>query len=236
MNLYDSIAQRKSCRKYDLAPLPAEMLVKIDAAIQEFTPLYPDVPLTWRFVKKVTGRFHVEAPHYLIVSGSGKAGEMESAGFLFEQLALWLDAMGLGCIWLGASKDAELGALPDDLIVLGFGKTTKPVHRSLAEFKRKPFEKITNAPQNPCLQAVQLAPSGMNLQPWYFAQEGERVLVYRQKLKPHLSLLYKLTELDIGIALCHYALACKELGKPFHFSRSETLPELAGYFPFGVID
>ena len=67
-------------------------------------------------------------------------------------------------------------------------------------------------------------------------KQGDKVLIYKQKLKPPLSLFYKHSDLDMGIALCHYALACKETGKPFRFSRSAALKEKAGFLPFGVIE
>lgn len=236
MNLYASISQRKSCRKYDLKPLNQEIMEQIENAVKGFEPLTPEAPLQWRFTTKVKGRFHVEAPHYLIISGQGRPGEMENAGFLFEQLALWFDGMEIGCVWLGESKDAQTGGLDGDIIAIGFGYTAEPVHRAKAQFKRKPIDKITNAPEDVCMQAVHLAPSGMNLQPWYFEGQNEKVYVYKQKLKPPLSLLYKLSDIDMGIALCHYALACKEIGKPFHFSRSIKLPKKAGFLPFGIIE
>ncbi len=235
MNLYASISQRRSCRKYDLTPLNQEMMGKIESAIMGFDPLFPESPLNWRFTNKVKGRFHVEAPHYVIISGRGNQGEMESAGFLFEQLVLWFDAMELGCVWLGESKDAEV-RLKGDLIAIGFGSPTEPVHRTKEQFKRKPIDKITNVPDDVCMQAVHLAPSGMNTQPWYFERQADKIAIYKQKLRPPISLFYKLSDIDMGIALCHYALACKEIGKRFHFLRSTALPDKAGFLPFGVID
>ena len=79
MTLYTSIAQRQSCRTYDMRSLGAETMAEIERAIGEFEPLYPDVPLDWRFTDQVKGRFHVEAPHYLIVIGQGRDGEKENA-------------------------------------------------------------------------------------------------------------------------------------------------------------
>lgn len=236
MNLYASIAKRKCCRKYDLQLLNQEILEKIADAIEHFTPLFPNVPIQWRFTNKVKGRFHVEAPHYIIISGQGNPSEKENAGFLFQQLVLWFDAMEIGCVWLGESKDAQTARSKEDLIAIGFGSPKEPVHRTKEQFKRKPIDKITNTPQDECIQAVRLAPSGMNLQPWYFEKDSERVLVYQQKLKPPVSLLYKHTDIDMGIALCHYALACKERGKSFFFTRSTALPDKAGFLPFGIIE
>lgn len=236
MNLYASITQRKSCRKYDMQPLEQSFISEIEHAIKGFCLLFPDLPLEYRFAKKVKGRFHVEAPHYLIISGQGKKGEMENTGFLFQQLVLWFDAMELGSVWLGSSKDTESGGSGKDIIVIAFGNAVGPVHRTKGQFKRKPIGQITNMVDDVCIQAAHLAPSGMNTQPWYFERQGSKTLVYKQKLKPPISLLYKHSDIDMGIALCHYALACKESGKQFAFSQETALPEKWGYVAFGVIE
>lgn len=236
MNLYDSIIQRKSCRKYDMQPLKQESINEIENTIKGLEPLFPDLPPEYRFAKKVKGRFHVEAPHYLIVSGQGKMGELENTGFLFEQLVLWFDAMEIGSVWLGSSKDTEVSNTGKDIIALAFGHVTEPIHRTKEQFKRRPIDNITNAPDDACIQAAHLAPSGMNTQPWYFEKQNGKVMVYEQKMKPTISLIYKHSDIDMGIALCHYALACKEIGKSFHFYRETTMQDKAGYLPFGIIE
>ncbi len=236
MDLYRSISQRKSCRKYNMQPLDQAVFDQIESALQSFEQLYSDTPLKHRFTKKVKGRFKVEAPHYLIVTGQGKPGEMENTGFLFQQLMLWFDAHEIGSVWLGASKDTEVDETGQDIIALAFGLSTEPIHRALDQFKREPIEAITNAPDDVCIQAAHLAPSGMNTQPWYFEKHEEKVLVYKKKLKPPISLAYKLSDIDMGIGLCHYALACKEAGKTFLFSRQKELPAKSGFVPFGIIE
>lgn len=236
MNLYQSIAQRKSCRKYDMQPLKQEELAAVEEAIRGFEPLDAGLPVQYRFTRKVKGLYHVEAPHYLIISGQGKPGEAENIGFVFEQLVLWFDAMDLGCVWLGESKDAEnAGDSRGDVITIAFGRSPESVHRTREEFKRKPIADVTNAPDDICIQAAHLAPSGLNTQPWYFEKQDGKTLVYQKKLGLPVSLLYKHSDTDMGIGLCHYALACKETGKPFHFTRTKELPGKAGYVPFGVL-
>lgn len=234
MNLYASIARRKSCRKYETSPLGQDFMDQMESAIQGFDRLYPDVEVQHRLTGKVKGSFHVPAPQNLVISGKGQAGEFESAGFLFQQLVLWLDAQEIGSVWLGGSKDTQMSN-SGDIIVLAFGQPAEPVHRTREEFKRKPLADITNAPEDLCIQAAHLAPSGVNIQPWYFEKQEGRVLLYQQKLKLPLSLMYKHSDVDMGIALCHYALACKETGKSFAFRRSTDMPGKADALPFGII-
>lgn len=234
MDLFDSINRRKSCRSYAGQPFEAERLEEIREAINGFQPLYPDVPLDYRFITKAKGIFKVQAPHYLIISGQGREKEAENAGFLFEQLVLWLDAHNIGSVWLGKTKDIE-DSNDKDIITIAFGQANESVHRRENEFKRKPIHEITNAPEDTCIQAVRLAPSGINLQPWYFEKSDDKISVYKQTLKPPVSLVYKKTEVDMGIALCHYALACRHFDKPFAFHRKDAETNKKGYRLFGEL-
>ncbi len=236
MDLFDSISRRKACRQYLPEHLSEEKLADIKAALETFKPLYPDAPLDYRFASQTKGIFHVKAPHYLIISGQGRKGEEENAGFIGQQLMLWLDSYELGGVWLGASKDATKERSKSDIIVLAFGKPEGSPHRKLDEFKRKAISDITNSPDDDCIKAVHLAPSGLNIQPWYLEKIRDKVLIYRQLLKPPMSLVYKLTRVDMGIALCHYAVACDYLGKAFHFHPGGDGQAKKGYRYFGYVD
>ena len=233
MDLFNSISKRKACRNYISEPFSQLELEEVKEVIKSFEPLFPDVPLDYRFVTETKGMFHVKAPHYLVISGKGEEGERENAGFIGQQLMLWLNARGLGGVWLGASRDASKNRKPSDIIVIAFGKVDGSPNRELSEFKRKDISEITNDTEDKGIKAIHLAPSGMNIQPWYFEKRAEKLLVYRQILKPPKSLVYKLTRVDMGIALCHYAVASWHYGADFDFQPGGSGPEKKGYEYFG---
>lgn len=235
MDLFNEINKRKSCRKYKSEPFSDERLNEIAKAIQSFEPLYPNIKLDFRFVKKTRGMFHVEASHYLIISGQGKEGEQENAGFIYEQLVLWFSLNGTGCVWLGKSKDIKTDNKGKDIITIAFGEPDEPLYRKESEFRRKSIDMITNIPDDNCIKSVLLAPSGMNLQPWFFEKKDNKIIVYEQIIRPPLSLTYKLTKIDMGIALCHYALACAHYDKPFAFERKDGISNKKGYKLFGEL-
>ena len=235
MDLFEAIARRKSCRSYTGQPFDSGQLDEIRKAIDGFEPLYPDVPLAYRFATETKGLFRIEAPHYLIVSGQGKDGESENAGFIYQQLVLWFDTRDIGSVWLGKTRDVEQNPNGKDIITIAFGQPKETAHRSESEFKRKPIGEITNAPEDPCIQAVHMAPSGMNLQPWYLEKADDKILLYEQVLRPPVSLAYKKTAVDMGIALCHYAIACKHFDKPFAFERQNSGKDKKGYRLFGEL-
>ncbi|MDR0898607.1 MAG: hypothetical protein LBN04_12250 [Oscillospiraceae bacterium] len=236
MELYQAIARRQSTRRYAPDPLPEAFLSEMEAAIAGFAPLYPDRPIAHRLARQVRGMLSVSAPHYLILSGQGAPGEKEQAGFLYEQLVLWLDTQGIGSVWLGGTRDKNANPAGQDLLTIAFGRAQGAVHREASAFKRKPIAEITNAPDDPCIQAAHLAPSAINMQPWYFQKDPGGVSVYRRGLRPPLSLVYTFGELDMGIALAHYAVAAKQFGRGFAFTRgAEGCAAKAGYEAFGRI-
>ena len=237
MDLFEAIGQRKSCRAYTGQAFGKEELDHIMKAIDSFEPLYPGLSLDYRFAAHTKGLFRVEAPHYLIISGRGREREDENAGFIGQQLVLWLDLHGIGSVWLGKTRDLAQNREGRDIITIAFGRPEGDIRRGASEFKRKPIADITNAPEDPRIRAVHLAPSGLNLQPWYFEKEGDKVLVYKQTLKPPLSLAYTKTGVDMGIALCHYAVASRHLGMPFVFERKIAKEKnKKGYRLLGVLN
>ncbi len=235
MELYAMINKRKSCREYTGRPFDGQKLAEISATIEAFAPLYPEIALEWRFIDKMKGPFKVVAPHYLIISGRGKKGEVENAGFIFQQLVLWFNLHGIGSVWLGGPKAVHENPTGKDIVAIAFGEPKETIHRHEAKFRRKPINKITNSPEDACIKAAHLAPSGLNLQPWYFEKREDRVLVYKQRLRPPVSWLYRLTHVDLGIAICHYALACEHLDKPFIFKRREEKGGKRGFRLFGEL-
>lgn len=236
MDLFEAMWRRKSCRKLSEDAFSADELAAIDEAVAGFDRLYPDVELHHQFFTKAKGKFGVKAPQYLMISGNGDPRDPESAGFLYEQLILWFDMNGIGSVWLGETCDAQVGSKgANDILAIGFGHSHESVHREPSGFKRNDIADMTNAPDDLRIQAVHVAPSGMNTQPWYLEAKGDEVLLYQRKLKPPVSLMYHHSDVDMGIGLCHYAVASKHEGKPFNFERTDDLPKRKGHKPFGII-
>ena len=218
MDIYSPIFTRASTRKYSTAPLPLETLEQIEAFIASVKPLVPDVKLTHRIVGAdgVKGMALPQAPHYLLISGKEQELRNTCAGFLYQHAELYMYSIGLATRWLSSVKSKQ----PDPGFIIGmaFGKPSVPTMRKPEEFDRKPLSEIAKGTDSR-LDAVRLAPSGMNGQPWYFIVDGESIHVY---FKPSLGgikgALYHHTNIDLGIALCHLDVASEHEGKPFSFT------------------
>ena len=218
MDLYQQIYLRKSCRKYKLEPLSAAQLADIEGFISTMRPLFPDAKISHRLVgaEGVKGLLAPKAPHYLIISGQSAPERDLNVGFLFQQLDLYLSALGLGACWLGGANAKKSQFTKDDILAICFGETIGSNTRTAAEFKRKSLAEISSG-EDARLEAARLAPSGLNSQPWYFIAEDGLIHVYKKNFSKLKTAFYPHVEVDIGIALCHLFLASEALGKPFEF-------------------
>jgi nitroreductase len=168
-----------------------------------------------------------------------------AAAYMFEQVILFCTGLGLGTCWLGGSfsrsdfkKQIQLKANEKLRIVspVGYaGDKNNFIEKYIvnAEKKhstRKPFgtlfcDKTFDNPLTETnaglfltpLEMVRLAPSANNKQEWRVLLDGKTLHFYKN---PYLTY----DSIDIGIALCHFELTCKELGMEGRFEILKDFP------------
>lgn len=235
--LYEAIFRRRSVRKYDMTPLSATTLAEVQEFARQAKPLDERVKykLTYLGATDVRNLLPIKAPHYLCLYSEQQDGYLLNAGFVLQQVDLYLSAQGLGSCWLGMAKPSKQVPQQEDglefVIMLAFGQSSEPVHRdSPADFKRHGLSAITSiAGADELLEPVRLAPSASNTQAWFFSGTVDDIVVSRRKLNVIQSSLYgKMNQIDIGIALCHLHLSCCHQGKQVAFAFSPC-PAPSGY-------
>lgn len=227
MTMHEMIFRRKSCRSFTGVPVDAERMETILSF--EMKPLYPDLKVRMDIVsrEKVKCICPWTTPQLIAVYSEEREGYLENIGFLFQQMDLYLQTLGLGVCWLGMGrmnpKTTEDVEGMKFVIMLAFGHPKgDPLRHDLKGFKRKPMEKITDRADSR-LEVARLAPSAVNSQPWYFTHEGENIHVWCSK---------KGSRLDAGIALAHLYAANEET---FRFFRAEQAAQVLGYGYIGSV-
>jgi hypothetical protein len=184
---------------------------------------------TYGFVKRPAG--------YVVAAVKSGQRDMEDLGYLMEHIVLYATDLGLGTCWLGGaftqSRFADRIALHaseslpaviavghiagqprwvDRLMRLGVGSDERKPWKALF-FERTfatPLSHETSGVYTVPLDMVRAAPSASNRQPWRIVRDDARWHFYLQRTptsgKPHLQ------RLDIGIAMCHWALTVRERG------------------------
>ncbi|MGI6005295.1 MAG: nitroreductase family protein [Christensenellales bacterium] len=227
-SLYDKIFTRKSVREFSQRALEPAMLRSIEEQVKAFEAISPilRVKVVILDQDQVRGLFKIKAPHYMALYGQSAPGAHLNAGFILQQMSLWLTANGLGSVYQGACRPKDVVILPTEeelqcMMILAFGRPQEPLERSADEFIRKDMTQIRDfSGADHLLEAVRLAPSAMNGQPWYFTGTAQHIRLWtRKKVFPHM------TQVDMGIALCHLALAAAHHGGAVEFEVEEALSQ-----------
>ena len=215
MTLNEMIYHRKSCRSFTNVPVDAATIETIKAFPMK--PLYPDIKVHWDIVPRnqVKCICPWTTPQLITIYSEEVDGYLENIGFLFQQMDLYLQTLGLGVCWLGMGRmnpkttTAVEGMKFVIMLAFGYPKGDQLRH-DLKGFKRKPMEQIADTPDSR-LEPARLAPSAVNSQPWFFAHEGDAIHVWCSK---------KGSRLDAGIAFAHLYVANPE---SFRFFKAEYL-------------
>lgn len=227
MTLQEMIFHRKSCRSFTNVPVDEAMLETVKAFSMK--PLYPQIKVHWDIVlrNQVKCICPWTTPQLITIYSEEIDGWQENAGFLFQQMDLYLQSLGLGVCWLGLGRMNPKTAPRVDgmrfVIMLAFGYPKgEQLRCDLKDFKRKALEQITDRPDSR-LEPARLAPSAVNSQPWYFTHEDDTVHVYCSR---------KGNRLDTGIALAHLYVTNMET---FRFFKIANVSAVSGYDYIGSI-
>jgi nitroreductase len=230
--LYNAIFHRKAVRKYAQKALEQDALDAVMARTGKLTPFLPETPVAFRILAEaqVKGMVSAKTPHYLAVYTANEYMAQVNAAFMLQQMDLWFSAQGLGSCWLGMPNPAPEAAVCEGLpflVMLAFGAPAEEVHRKeLSEFKRKTAEEITGVTgAERLVEAMRLAPSAVNRQPWYLTGTADVLRLCGRKNNMLQKMMFgDMPRMDMGIALCHLWLAAESQGAFKGFER-ETAPQ-----------
>ncbi len=231
-NFYEAIFKRKSVRNYTLEFLENETLSEIQEFASSVKRLNSDIKTEIRFVSRdeIKLVLPIKAPHYLMFYSEKSEGYLMNAGYMLQQIDLFLSMNRIGSCYLGMAQPTQVAKNQSDLdfvIVLAFGSPLETVHRlNLEAFKRKSLGEIAHNINDEQFQwvveAARVAPSASNTQPWFFVNDGDMMHVYRNKPSFLKAFLYeRMNQIDIGIVLYHMALRLEMDQVVYHFLKSE---------------
>ena len=170
-------------------------------------------------------------------------------GYSFEEFVLYAQSLGLGAVWLGGTMNRsafeqamELGENETMPCATPIGYTAKKMsiretmmRKAIKADERLSFEELfyDGSFDTPLtkekagefaepLETVRLAPSAVNKQPWrvVVADDAAHFYLKRSKGFSHEGKL-DMQMIDMGIALCHFALTAKETGLSINFVQDD---------------
>jgi nitroreductase len=166
-------------------------------------------------------------------------------GFIGQLAVLQLLEQGIGSVWLGGTfnrntvkRSLKTDDLIPALIAIGHPKdkslTEQTIRLLVRASSRKDFgELFTDASGQPLdashkyaqvLEALRLAPSGTNRQPWRVVVEDKKLGIFIQRTPNYAKELnYDVQGLDMGIALAHLKIALDHFNFKFKINVNKNI-------------
>lgn len=223
MNMYDAIYRRKSVRHFKWEPIPQQKLKQIERYRKEVQEMDETIKYHIEIVDNlkeqnvIKGTFKVKSPYYLVFYSELKEGHLLNAGFIMQQMVLYMSVKGIGSCYQGGAK--LLPTVNQDgykeIMVLAFGIPDETVYRFPDKAKRYKLKEICIFKEEvgdhirTLLNAARMAPSAMNIQPWRFVVYSNRIHLFVRKRFSIIGNGYH--DFDIGIVLAHLMITLEEL-------------------------
>lgn len=228
-----AVFSRRSRRAYD-GPPTANQLARLREVAEDFIP-FDDArvavidqapPKLFKGIIGSYGRVTGNASAFAFIADPSSPHADEHCGYTGEGLVLEAHAMGLATCWIGGlfSREQSRGLveLRDGEVIRAISPVGTPSNRITDAEKviyghgrpkyRRPMEEIARGhcrwPEWAVwgIDAAQLAPSAMNLQPWRFRYENGSIVI---SAAPGLT---GFRRLDCGIAMLHFELGARAAG------------------------
>ena len=181
MNLYEAIGSRHSVRKYSDREVPERLRAQILAYFEKTSRLNDRIRTELEILDntkkkaEVKGLWKTDAPYYLAFYSEPEEGFERNAGYIMEQLILYMTVKGLGTCYLGGSRVKQTVKNGKRLVMIAaFGWPEGKLYRESPLAKRLPlnelcvFKEEAGEQIKTVLKAARLAPSAFNAQPWRF--------------------------------------------------------------------
>lgn len=241
--IVEVIKDRHSVRSYSDKEIPSNTLNEIEEYINKLdNPFNIDIKIKLIKTEELNGEVKLGTyrvvkggKYFFTVSCKEEKFALQALGYTFESLVLYCTSLGLGTVWLGGSftkgRFAKLIGLSENEILpivspLGYEGDK---HSLLAKLfnknsnKRKSFSegffngnfdteltKEAAKEYEEVLEMVRLAPSAVNKQPWRILKREKEYCFFIDKDNSY-------TNIDIGIAMCHFHLTAIEKGLKGNF-------------------
>ncbi len=238
MNMYDIIFSRKSIRSFYQETIDWEVIEDILRFADSLPMLTKDIKVEFKLISNIeqnqgfNSPFAVRAPYYICLSSEKKDDYLLNAGYLMQQLSLYIETKELGTCFLGAASPGwglKKTMTFDYVITLAFGKSKVPLYRDPFLAKRSPEKELVvykeEAPADvrKMLDAARLAPSAYNGQPWRFVVYKNRIHVFVKKNPWFAKPLDKLKMIDMGIMLANMMISAEELWVDLNLTKSDVV-------------
>ena len=247
---FDAIPVRRSRRRFDERPIDPGLLDRMDAFCRLFRP----APMACRALllpqalddiyKGVLGPYGRVQGAPALVAFVARKDALVDTGYLGEAVILEATVTGLDTCWVAgtfdkgavstyvdvASGEEVVAVTPLGHAIPAKSRGEKVLRRVVRSDRRKTAGEIASGHEGwpawaiEAVEAVRMAPSGANGQPWRLRMEDDALVVARS------AKAYWTHPFDTGIAMLHAELGALHAGVPGRWERLED-PDVARFTP-----
>lgn len=251
MNVFETIRHRRSVRTFDETALRPEDAHKIlEFAEKLENPFDLPITWKLLDAKKYELSSPVIVGTNTYIAGKmRRAPHAEEAfGYMFEKVVLFAENLGVGTTWIAGTMNRDAfekamevaeGEIMPCVSPLGYPAKKMSLRESVmrkgvkadSRFDfgelffdgsfEKPLTREGAGKLADVLEAVRLAPSAVNKQPWRIVLCGEKSHFYEKQSRGYDNGGWDIQKIDMGIALCHFELAAQALGLRVAFETAD---------------
>lgn len=212
-SFYEDIFKRKSFhlfRNVGKDKIEYSELKEIESAFNNFDSLYPEIKTAIRILPASEVDFKRDAEYCILIYSEKKDNYLMNAGYIGQQLDLYLVHHNIGSLWFGIGKpDKETFEGLDYVIMIAIHKINNQslYRKDMFKSKRKSVDEIWSGETLGVAEIARFSPSACNSQPWFVKNENGTLTVSRYKqpgkrgIMPAKAVSY-FNRIDVGIFLC----------------------------------
>ena len=236
MELYDAIFYRKSIEFYSTKPITESLMKEVKKLCSNITYLNSNLNIKAHVIDRghlinfsTRNKIQIKAPHYILITSNKGENYLENIGYALQNVTLEMACLGLGTTWLKCmltrdeveefvnldkikDKDESEIEYPQAIIAFGYPQEGEALFRSSSAIhdrhRMKHICKTYDEKWFNALNALGVAPSINNCQPWTLEQRENGFDLFEDEHKKRLE-LDKYSRISMGVALRHFEIACK---------------------------
>ena len=210
---YQTIFKRKSFHVFRSAgseKISQAELEGIKEAFGSFESLYPDIRTAIRILPTAELNAKRDGEYCVLIYSEKKPNYLLNAGYIGEQLDLYLVRNNIGSLWYGIGKPDEPVYDGLDYVIMFVIRKVSDSSRyrkDMFKAKRKPLDEIWQGDTLGVGEIARFAPSACNSQPWRVRNENGALVVSRYKKPNKIGIMppkfaFYFNRIDMGIFLC----------------------------------
>lgn len=220
---FQTIFKRKSFhlfRNVGDEKLTKAELTDIEKAWTGFEALCPDIRTAIRIVPSAQVSLKRDSEYSILIYSEKKPNYLMNAGYIGEQLDLYLVKNNIGTLWYGIGKPDERSYEGLDYVIMfAVHKVSDEslYRKDMFKAKRKSLESIWEGDTLGIADIARYAPSACNSQPWKVKNEDGALTVFRDTKEARIGIMPPkmakyFNRIDIGIFLCILEICMAEKG------------------------